>query len=101
MKFLSAALLLASLTGVSAFSAVAPEKKAPVSAGSIDRTMEGIDAADAFDPTEGDNSALTRNNNGEVWVSQVHNFGIDCFVPGRFSALLLSHPFVVSLRFLT
>ena len=70
MKFVSAALLIASWSvSVSAFSAVAPQKT--VAAGSIDRTMEGIDAADAFDPAEGENSALTRNNKGEVWVSQV------------------------------
>jgi hypothetical protein len=34
--------------------------------------MEGIDRdPDTFDPTEGENPAVTRNNNNEVWVQQV------------------------------
>lgn len=33
--------------------------------------MIGIDAEGSFDPTEGENPALTRNNLGEVWNQQV------------------------------
>jgi hypothetical protein len=41
-------------------------------ASSVDKSMEGMDSdPDTFDPTEGDSPALTRNNNGEVWVPQV------------------------------
>jgi len=36
----------------------------------IDRSLKGIDAEGSFDPTSGDNPALIRNNNDEVWVSQ-------------------------------
>lgn len=74
MKFY-AALLLLTVGQVSAFSAVAPPKASvPVAGGSepIDRSMKGIDSdASAFDPTSGDNPALLRNNNDEVWVAQV------------------------------
>ena len=37
----------------------------------VDKTMKGIDAEGSFDPTEGDNPALARNNLGEVWNQQV------------------------------
>lgn len=37
----------------------------------VDKTMVGIDAEGSFDPTAGDNPALARNNNGEVWNQQV------------------------------
>lgn len=71
MKFLLSSLLLASLTSsAAAFSATVPRSTAP-NLEPVDRTMEGIDAEGAFDPTEGENPALTRNNNDEVWVSQV------------------------------
>lgn len=44
----------------------------------VDKSMEGIDNdPDAFDPTEGDSPALTRNNNGDVWVQQVR-YSIPC-----------------------
>lgn len=90
MKF-SCACIVAALTTAGfastshAFSAVAPPSKA-AKAGSgsgsgsgapnldpVDKSMSGIDAGNdsAFDPTSGSNAALTRNNNGEVWVSQV------------------------------
>jgi hypothetical protein len=67
------ALFLLSLvaSGASAFSAVAPNRAGPVAKGEVDRTMQGIDAAGAFDPTAGENPALTRNNKDEVWVPQV------------------------------
>lgn len=69
MKF-ATALLIASLTvSASAFSAVKPNT-AYVAKGEIDRSMKGIDETGAFDPTVGDNAALTRNNNDEVWVPQ-------------------------------
>jgi len=45
----------------------------PVAAGSIDRTLSEVDhgaAHEVFDPTEGENAALERNNKGEVWVQQ-------------------------------
>jgi hypothetical protein len=73
MKFY-VALLLLTVGQVSGFSAVAPPKtSASVASGSqpIDRTMKGIDADNAFDPTEGESSAVKRNNNDEVWVQQV------------------------------
>jgi hypothetical protein len=65
MKFCTAALLIASWSvSVSGFSAVAP--------GSVDRSLKGIDSDDSvFDPTTGQSPALQRNNNDEVWVSQV------------------------------
>jgi len=37
----------------------------------IDKSMKGIDEAGSFDPTVGDNCALQRNNEDEVWVAQV------------------------------
>lgn len=73
MKFY-AALLLLTVGQASAFSAVAPPKvSTPVVGGTepIDRSMKGIDADGAFDPTEGGSPALQRNNKDEVWVSQV------------------------------
>jgi hypothetical protein len=75
MKFYTALWLL-TVGQASAFSAVAPSKSSAPAGGAsmdpIDRSMQGIDAdADAFDPTEGDAPALTRNNNDEVWVAQV------------------------------
>jgi hypothetical protein len=74
MRFVSATLLIASLaTSASAFSAVAP-KSAVAKAGSVDKTLQSVDAdANVFDPTSGENPALTRNNNDEVWVPQVRN----------------------------
>lgn len=71
MKFLSAALFLASLTNsVGAFS-VSTKANGPTVA-PVDRTMRTVDSdANTFDPTAGDAPALNRNNNGEVWVPQV------------------------------
>ena len=80
MKFYTAILSLACLaSSAAAFSAVAPNTpgKAAVANGGgpstdpIDRTMKGIDAKGSFDPTTGENPALKRNNNDEVWVDQV------------------------------
>jgi len=45
----------------------------PVAAGSIDRSLLGIDRDakhEVIDPTDGDSPALQRNNNEEVWVPQ-------------------------------
>lgn len=51
----------------------------------IDKSLDGIDGdSSAFDPTEGDHPALTRNNNDEVWVSQVRSWRV------AFSELILS-----------
>eukprot|EP00547_Thalassionema_nitzschioides_P002854 CAMPEP_0194222766 /NCGR_PEP_ID=MMETSP0156-20130528/33709_1 /TAXON_ID=33649 /ORGANISM="Thalassionema nitzschioides, Strain L26-B" /LENGTH=403 /DNA_ID=CAMNT_0038953693 /DNA_START=37 /DNA_END=1248 /DNA_ORIENTATION=+ len=36
----------------------------------VDKSMQGIDAQATFDPTEGEGSALSRNNKGEVWNKQ-------------------------------
>jgi hypothetical protein len=69
MKF-QALLIAYVFATANAFSAVAP-KKASTPATNIDRTMKGIDESTDFDPTAGDNAALTRNNKGEVWVPQV------------------------------
>ena len=73
MKFY-AALLLLTVGQASAFSAVAPPKASTSVMGGaepIDPSMKGIDAEGSFDPTEGANPALKRNNNDGVWVSQV------------------------------
>lgn len=71
MKFCTALVLASFVNAASAFSAVAPGK----SVGSpdvVDRSMRGIDSDEsAFDPTTGENAALQRNNNDEVWVPQV------------------------------
>ena len=58
------------LTSVAAFSAVAPQKGGSTAATNIDRSMKGVDDG-AFDPVEGENPALKRNNNDGVWVEQV------------------------------
>jgi hypothetical protein len=74
MKFHAALLLFLTAGKAFAFSAVAPPStNVPVAGGAepIDRTMNGIDAAGAFDPTDGDSPAVARNNNDEVWVQQV------------------------------
>ena len=76
MKAITAILFLASSAiTASAFSAVAPktsvETSAPKSSDPIDRSMRGIDDGSAFDPLEGENPALIRNNNDQVWVPQV------------------------------
>ena len=74
MKFFATALFLASSAiSASAFSAVAPKANgaATGSPEPIDKSLKGIDAEGSFDPVEGENAALSRNNNGEVWVQQV------------------------------
>jgi hypothetical protein len=79
MKFYTALSLVALLAGnASAFSAVAPKSSSPAAAQGgapqmepVDKTMTGIDKEGSFDPTEGDNPALQRNNKDEVWVPQV------------------------------
>lgn len=76
MKF-STVLLASLVSAVSSFSVQSPvssgaEKVESVSE-SIDYTMKGADddlSYDAFDPLEGDRSALVRNNKDEVWVPQ-------------------------------
>ena len=73
MKF-TEVLLVACLAAasVSAFSAVAPKADAgAVKLGDIDRSMKGIDEKGSFDPVQGENAALKRNNKNEVWVPQV------------------------------
>jgi len=75
MRFYTTAILsLACLAShVAAFSAVSRPVTTPTT--NIDKTMEGIDAPGSFDPTEGDNPALKRNNNDAVWVDQVRTKG--------------------------
>jgi hypothetical protein len=69
MKLCTALILASMANAASAFSAVAPNGG---STEAVDKSLKGIDADEsAFDPVEGDNSALIRNNNGEVWVPQV------------------------------
>ena len=73
MKF-SAALILASFfSTASAFSAVAPSSNGAATGNPdpVDKSMKGIDAEGTFDPTGGENPALIRNNNDQVWVPQV------------------------------
>ena len=86
MKILSLSSVLGMLSCTSylfvdAFSAVAPTSTTSVpgskSGGGaneldpVDRTLDGIDAVGSFDPTDGDNAAVKRNNNDQVWVPQV------------------------------
>jgi ABC-type transport system substrate-binding protein len=74
MKFYTAFLFASFVGAASAFSAVAPSSSAAATGkpAPVDKTMEGIDSApDTFDPTEGENPALARNNLGEVWNPQV------------------------------
>lgn len=67
-----ALLLILFAASADAFSAVAPKAGAgAVKKGDIDRSMKGIDKKGSFDPVEGENSALKRNNKDEVWVPQV------------------------------
>jgi hypothetical protein len=84
MKF--SAVLIASLAGASygfapsmharrlspLFMADTAARPVTTPATNIDKRLEGIDSdPDTFDPTEGENPALIRNNNDEVWVPQV------------------------------
>ena len=78
MKIIAFALFTASCAySVSAFSAVAPSSSGSVtgsgSSDEIDRSLRGIDDEASFDPTAGENPALKRNNNDQVWVPQVRN----------------------------
>jgi hypothetical protein len=79
MKLISTLALLAWAQSVSAFSAVAPKAAGSFvsSPDPVDKSMQGIDDAGSFDPTEGDNAALTRNNVGEVWVPQVSRMEVE------------------------
>lgn len=77
MKFSALLIAAFTVTTASAFSAVAPKPSSPVkveaapSSEPVDKSLKGIDAdSSTFDPTTGENAALTRNNNDEVWVSQ-------------------------------
>lgn len=74
MKFSTALILASMASAASAFSAVAPSNSG-ASLGNtepVDRSLRGIDSDEStFDPTDGDNAALTRNNNDQVWVPQV------------------------------
>ena len=74
MKFFSAAILLATVSNVAAFSAVAPSSAGAATGNPdpVDKSMRGIDKEPStFDPTAGDSPALKRNNNDQVWVPQV------------------------------
>ena len=67
---LTLAIAAALIGSANAFSAVAPNGNA---AAAVDHSLKGIDdgaAHDVFDPTAGDNAALTRNNKDDVWVPQ-------------------------------
>ena len=74
MRF-TTALIFASLAHTaSGFSAVVPSSTGTPAP--VDKSMRGVDPPDTpFDPTEGETSALTRNNKDQVWVSQVRYFG--------------------------
>lgn len=64
--------LCASLVGT-AYSFSATPTLTNGNAAAVDRSLKGIDEIadhDVFDPTSGDNAALQRNNNDEVWVPQ-------------------------------
>ena len=76
----SAAILALTVASASAFAPSSPSyvttKTALYGGGNmdpVDPTMKGIDdnlGYDAFDPTSGDSPAVSRNNNGGVWVKQ-------------------------------
>ena len=71
MKFITALTLSSLFASASAFSAVAP-KSVGGNTEPVDKSLKGIDSDEGvFDPTGGDNAALIRNNNDEVWVPQV------------------------------
>ncbi|KAG7359625.1 delta-aminolevulinic acid dehydratase [Nitzschia inconspicua] len=73
MKFFSAAVLFATSSNVAAFSAVAPSSTGAATGNPdpVDKSMRGIDKEPStFDPTAGENAALKRNNNDQVWVPQ-------------------------------
>jgi hypothetical protein len=70
MKLYTAFLFFAVAHG---FSAVAPKsstakQSAPIA---VDKSMPLVDTQTEFDPTRGETAAMTRNNHGEVWLSQV------------------------------
>lgn len=83
MRF-SAVLLVSLFGGANAFSPAVPTaafgrtslsmvSTEPVAAGSVDKTLVGIDRDakhDVYEPTDGEAPPLTRNNDGEVWVPQ-------------------------------
>jgi hypothetical protein len=74
MKLVSAAVLLATISNVAAFSAVAPTSVGAATGNPdpVDKSMRGIDKEPStFDPTTGDSPALKRNNIDQVWVPQV------------------------------
>ena len=75
MRIVATALFLASSAiSASAFSTVAPSSRTTAlfsTPDPVDKSLRGIDAEGSYDPIEGDNAALTRNNNDEVWVQQV------------------------------
>ena len=88
MKFCTALILASLVNGVAAFSAVAPASSG-ASTGSpdpVDKSMRGIDSDEGtFDPTAGENPAVTRNNNDKVWVSQVRQIFAD--IDNRFDSI--------------
>ena len=56
----------------SLFMADTAARPVTTAATNIDKSLAGIDKdPDTFDPTEGEEPALIRNNNDEVWVQQV------------------------------
>lgn len=78
--YIQALILWLSACNGAAFSAIAhTTSTAKISDGSpqlepVDKTLNGVGVPNGldFDPTAGgSNAALTRNNKGEVWVSQV------------------------------
>lgn len=76
MRFSTSTLLIISAflaSSANAFSAVAPTSKSTPATGgdAIDKTLQGINVGDEYDPTSGDSPPLTRNNLDQVWVPQV------------------------------
>lgn len=76
---ISAPIFALTIASATAFAPASPSivtKTALLGAGNtdpVDPTMNGIDDAlgyNAFDPTAGDSPAVSRNNNGGVWVKQ-------------------------------
>lgn len=92
MKF--SAVLIALIASTEAFAPVSVNSRTSSVLGmdasdtpqNIDKSLVGIDAEGSFDPTSGDNPALARNNNNEVWNQQVSAYSStvpSCFVGPR------------------
>ena len=97
--FATASAFAPATSGKAAFTAryvaTDPEVSTGPSTDPVDKTLTGIDDAaehDVFDPHAGNNPALTRNNNDEVWVPQVRacDMRYECSINLQFFACNIS-----------